>query len=266
MYKRRRRCARSGPVLLLAILCLLIFMTCTQIIFLHNSRYNDAVRQRQNASLHQRVQEYELRELGLDLAAIMRQDVATLDLNRRLLQSHVNRHRFLEILQEASQISAEDKGHRSQSGEDEIEDKQSAISNHNNLTASDSAAVDGVFDSNHHSMEYRSQSSDIFHHRAEGLNHAEGSTSTSNNKRNAASNLGTSNQNVELIVRHGASIDNSDYAKSNISSHNNNSNRTAIRKYIFCPAVPPGLCKSPIGSEICLYNILKTLPISLIIS
>ncbi len=91
MFKRRD----IPPVLLLLLLIILVMLTLSQILVVHSGRYGRNVH-------HLRKLQLELREMDINLHALMMQNVPSIELNRRLLQNQINAQRFAELMAEAS--------------------------------------------------------------------------------------------------------------------------------------------------------------------
>lgn len=91
MFKRRD----IPPVLLLLLLIVLVMLTLSQILVVHNGRYGRSVHSMRKLQL-------ELRQMDLNLHALMMQNVPSVELNRRMLANQVNSHRMADILAEAA--------------------------------------------------------------------------------------------------------------------------------------------------------------------
>ena len=97
MFKRRD----IPPVLLLLLLIILVMLTLSQILVVHNGRYGRSVHSMRKLQL-------ELREMDVNLHALMMQNVPSIELNRRLLQNQINAHRFAEIISKAARKDPEE--------------------------------------------------------------------------------------------------------------------------------------------------------------
>ena len=82
-------------MLLLLLLIILVMLTLSQILVVHNGRYGKSVHSMRKVQL-------ELRQMDLNLHALMMQNVPSIELSRRLLQNEINANRVARILAEAS--------------------------------------------------------------------------------------------------------------------------------------------------------------------
>lgn len=111
-------------VLLLSLLILLIILTLSQILVVHNGRLGG------NSRHKMRKLQAELRELDINLHSVMMHRVPSIELNRRLLQNQINSNKFLRILKEASKI-------RQIGVNESIHNGEPSISNSNNRLSGD---------------------------------------------------------------------------------------------------------------------------------
>ena len=91
MFKRRD----IPPVLLLLLLIILVMLTLSQILVVHNGRYGKNVHTMRKLQL-------ELRQMDLNLHALMMQNVPSIELSKRLLQNEINGNKVARIMAEAS--------------------------------------------------------------------------------------------------------------------------------------------------------------------
>lgn len=88
------------PVLLLLLLIILILLTLSQILVVHHGRFRATVRGRGRGRT-------ELRRLDINLQQLLHQNVPSVDTHRKLLQNERNEARIRNILQRASDGTAQ---------------------------------------------------------------------------------------------------------------------------------------------------------------
>lgn len=251
MFKRRD----IPPVLLLLLLIILVMLTLSQILVVHNGRYGKNVHSMRKLQL-------ELRQMDLNLHALMMQNVPSIELNKRLLTNEINSNKVAKILAEASKSNPSS--------------APSRVRSPNKETAGDT-------DQHHHTRELHSSQQHPGYHDSMGRNNTglleaspnpirtkeaplpdtdalpiisnsngsqrtgpgiKGQGSTTHNNMN----LNQSCCNETVIMMNNQShvpSGNSSELKSVIApqASSPSSSNTTDRKLKYCPAIPPGLSK-----------------------
>ena len=83
------------PLLFLVVLIILVMLTLSQILVVHNGRYSRGTHSIRRLQL-------ELREMDTNLHTLMMKNVPSIELNRRLLQNQINQKRINELIEQAS--------------------------------------------------------------------------------------------------------------------------------------------------------------------